>query len=91
VPMEMDLAGGKLGKHEKSYKNYIVGIFYLILLLTITPAAASSLSINSPQEFDVCGPKACSLNYVCDEDTNVRSASVQIPEAFPVQKARRSS
>lgn len=89
MPVETDLAGGNLGKHEKNYKNYIVDIFYLILLLTITPAAASSLSINSPQEFDVCGPKACSLNYVCDEDTNVRSASVQIPEAFSCSKGSK--
>lgn len=78
-----DVAGGNLDRHEKSYKNnFRHHMFYLILLLMITPAADSSLIINSPLEFDVCGPKVCSLDFVCDEDTNVLSASIQIPEAF---------
>lgn len=90
MSVEVDVACGNLDRYEKSYKNnfryHMLPIFHLILLLTIIPAASSSLSINSPLEFDVCGPKACSLDLVCDEDTSVLSATVQIPEAFSCSK-----
>ncbi len=86
---QANVAGGNLDRDEKSQKNnfgyYIFGVFHLILLI-ITPAAASSLSINSPSEFDVCETEACSLKFFCDEDTNVLSASQQIPEAFSCSK-----
>lgn len=91
MPVEADVACGELGRHETSRKNnfrYCVVsiIIHIILLLIIAPAAASSLSINSPLEFDVGASQACNLEFVCDEDTRVLSATVQIPEAFSCSK-----